>query len=243
MKKISDETRPRGEHPQRSQPSIRHWAGPEDPLGRFIHDASEKTLRAYLSKPKLVERDANEEADIARGGYANRQLFELVQNGADAAATTSEAGNIHIQLTQSHLYCADNGKPIDERGYTALELSHMSPKRGTEEIGRFGLGFKSVLGVSDAPEFFSLTGSFRFDPVRARQRIRSVARGVDRFPTLSLPEPIDPHEYRASDPVLAELMTWASNVVRLPLRRRARSGLTAQIRRFPGEFLVARQSG
>ena len=238
MRQISDSTRTGRERPENAQPTIRHWAGPEDPLGLFIRDASEETLRAYQSKPKLVERDANEEADIARGGYANRQLFELVQNGADAAAATSETGNIQIRLTRSHLYCADNGKPIDERGYTALELSHMSPKRGTEEIGRFGLGFKSVLGVSDAPEFLSLTGSFRFDPDRARQRIRSVATGVERFPTLSLPEPIDPHEYSSADPILAELMTWASNIVRLPLRPGARSGVTGQIREFPEEFLL-----
>ena len=238
MRKIFGKTPTGGERPRNPQPPVRHWAGPEHSLGRFIHAASEETLRAYQSKPKLVQRDANEEADIARGGYANRQLFELVQNGADAAATIAEGGHIQIQLTESHLYCADNGKPIDEDGYTALELSHMSPKRNTEEIGRFGLGFKSVLGVSDAPEFFSLAGSFRFDPGRARQRIHAVAGGVKNFPTLSLPEPIDPHEYNASDPVLAELMTWASNIVRLPLKPGARSSLTGQIRRFPGEFLL-----
>ena len=35
---------------------------------------------------------------------------------------------------------------------TALMFSHLSSKRGTTEIGRFGLGFKSVLGVTDTPD-------------------------------------------------------------------------------------------
>ena len=216
----------------------REWAGPDGKLGRHILAESQKTLGAYRSKETLVQRDANEEADIARGGYAHRQLFELVQNGADAATKISDGGRIDIILTESHLYCADNGLPIDEAGVTALELSHMSPKRDTNEIGRFGLGFKSVLGVSRAPEFFSLAGSFSFDPDRARRRILSVVPEAESCPTLSLPEPIDPRPHRAGDPVLADLMTWASNIVRLPLMSKTKSSLSTQIGNFPGEFLL-----
>ena len=216
----------------------RNWAGPDGRLGRHISAESQKTLDAYASKETLVQRDANEEADIARGGYAHRQLFELVQNGADAAAKISDGGRIDIILADKHLYCADNGRPIDEAGVTALELSHMSPKRDTNEIGRFGLGFKSVLGVSEAPEFFSKAGSFIFDPGRARKRIRSVVPETKSCPTLSLPEPIDPRPYRAADQVLADLMKWASNIVRLPLRPAAKSSLGKQMQDFPGEFLL-----
>ncbi len=238
MKKTLRKNHGADEHPKNQLPSHPRWDGPEDSLGRYIRAESKKTLLAYRSKPKLVQRDANEEAAIARGGYANRQLFELVQNGADAASKISEGGRIEIRLSESHLYCADNGKPIDKDGYTALELSHMSPKRDTKEIGRFGLGFKSVLGICETPQFFSLNGSFRFDPGLARQRIRYVAKAVESFPTLSLPEPIDPYEYITEDPDLAELMTWASNIVRLSLIPGKRSSLTEQIRRFPGEFLL-----
>ena len=42
-------------------------------------------------------------------------------------------------------------------------LAHTSSKRDTGEIGRFGMGFKSVLGITDTPEFFSRSGSIRFD--------------------------------------------------------------------------------
>ncbi len=212
--------------------------GPDGELGRSLAREAEKTLNSYREQPNLVQEHANHEQDTARGGYANRQVFELAQNAADALAAAQDGGRVAVLLTKSHLYCADDGTPIDEQGVTALMFSHMSPKRGSDEIGRFGLGFKSVLGVSDAPEFFSRTGSFRFDPDRARRRIRRVAPRAYTFPTLRLPDPIDPQEHRHRDPMLTELMEWASNIVRLPLRGGALPRLQQQTRCFPREFLL-----
>ena len=150
------------------------WAGPEGELGDYIAKESKNTLRAYEHQPNLVDEHANHEEDTARGGYAYRQLFELVQNSADALAGTSDGGRIALRVTEDCLYCADDGDPIDQLGVRALMFSHLSPKRGTDEIGRFGLGFKSVLGVTDAPEFFSRSGSFRFDLHHSRERIQQV---------------------------------------------------------------------
>ena len=113
------------------------WAGPDGAIGVYIAKESKKTLEGYRSQPNWVDEHANHEEDTARGGYAHRQLFELVQNGADALAGSS-GGRIWIRLTPTHLYCADEGQPIDSDGVRALMFSHLSPKRGTEEIGRFG---------------------------------------------------------------------------------------------------------
>ena len=206
-------------------------------IGAYIREQSEKTLEAYRSQPNLVAEHANTEEDTARGGYAHRQLFELVQNGADALSL-SDGGQIWIRLTPTHLYCADEGQPIDEDGAKALMFSHLSPKRGTDEIGRFGLGFKSVLGVADTPEFFSRSGSFRFDRASAAERIQSVAPDSDRFPALRLPEPIHPVKEAAADPILREMMEWATNIVRLPLKPGAHEALEKQIEEFPAEFLL-----
>ena len=206
-------------------------------IGTYIQEQSEKTLQAYRSQPNLVAEHANHEQDTARGGYANRQLFELVQNGADALSL-SDGGQIWIRLTPTHLYCADAGRAIDEDGVRALMFSHLSPKRGTAEIGRFGLGFKSVLGVTDTPEFFSQSGSFRFDRVEAAERIRSIAPDVERYPVLRLPEAIHPIREAATDPILREMMGWATNVVRLPLKPGAHQSLGQQLREFPAEFLL-----
>ena len=114
----------------------------------------------------------------------------------------------------------------------------MSPKRGTSEIGSFGLGFKSVLGVTDAPEFFSRAGSFRFDRRRARGRIRAVAPDAERCPVLRVADPVDPHEACDQDLILRDLMDWATNIVRLPLKPGATDDLRRQLRDFPSEFLL-----
>ena len=207
-------------------------------MGIYIAAEADRTLKAYSHQPGLVDEHANLEEDTARGGYAHRQLFELIQNSADALVGASNGGRIAIRLTEACLYCADNGKAIDRDGVKALMFSHLSPKRGTSEIGRFGVGFKSVLGVTDAPEFFSRSGSFRFDRDHSRERIRQVVPDAERYPVLRLPDPIDPCDSRDKDDVLRELMDWATNVVRLPLKPAAHDDLDRQIRDFLPEFLL-----
>ncbi len=218
-------------------PSRSDWAGPAGVIGAYVKEESNKTLESYHRQPNLVIEHANLEEDTARGGYAARQLFELVQNSADALAG-SNGGRIRIRLTPTHLYCADEGRPIDMNGVRALMFSHLSSKRGTEEIGRFGLGFKSLLGVSDTPEFFSRSGSFRFNRNRAAELIQPIVPRVERYPVLRLPEAIDPWPEMANDPILRDLMCWGVNIVRLPLKEQAVQTLDKQIGEFPPEFLL-----
>ena len=226
------------------------WTDSNGNLAHYVADQSERTLASYREQPNLVTEHANVEQDTAQGGYRNRQLFELVQNSADAlwpdpdAELTSDdtsrrrGGRIEVLLTNSDLYCADDGEPISPDGVTALMFSHLSPKRGTSQIGTFGLGFKAVLGVSDSPEFFSRSGSFRFDRKRARERVRDVVPDADRCPILRLPEPIDPAEHSEQYAELRGLMAWANNIVRLPLKDGAREDLLQQMRDLPAEFLL-----
>lgn len=245
------------------------WAGPGEAVGRHVAELSRSMLAAYREQPRLVSEHANQESDTAQGGYRHRQLFELVQNSADALLPVSAAGaeaadvspahgwamsgvsgvsdgdassahgsgRIEVWLVDDCLYCADDGSPIDVHGVTALMFSHMSPKRSTSQIGTFGLGFKSLLGVSDAPEFLSRSGSFRFDSNRSRERIREVVPDAPQYPVLRLADPIDPAEC-LDDALGHELMYWASNIVRLPLKPGAYNDLHRQMKEFPAEFLL-----
>lgn len=129
--------------------SADRWCGPDDDLGRFVASQCDNTLRSYREQPLSVVEHANLERDTARGGYQHRQMYELVQNAADAlwtgpgsarrdgmnAAEHSHRGRIEVRLSKRCLYCADDGDPIDESGMTALMFSHMSPKRATGQIG------------------------------------------------------------------------------------------------------------
>ncbi len=225
------------------------WEGRGGPLGRHIARQRRRTLAAYSKQPRLVLEHANTETDTTTGGYAHRQIYELIQNSADALAppdgaavsgaeTSPSEGRILVRLTDDALYCADNGAPIGTEGVDALLFARLSPKRGTNQIGTFGLGFKSVLRVTDSPAFFSRSGSFRFDRDWARERIRRAAPGAQRYPVLRLAEGVGPISHQRRDPVLREIMRWATNIVRLRLKSGVAEGLFEQLLGFPREFLL-----
>lgn len=188
---------------------------------RTVLEQSSRVLQTYEVDPGLIPEHANGERRITQGGYGDRQLFELVQNAADEIAN-EPGGSVHVVLTETHLYCANEGSPVTPVGAETILRMSMSRKRGGQ-IGRFGVGVKSVLVVTDTPQFFSRTGDFGFDREWALEKIRSVP-GVlehlgERFeaPVLRMARPLDAAAERAQDSVLDELLDWATTVVRLPL--------------------------
>ena len=102
-----------------------------------------RVLETYRVDPGLVQEHANGERRITQGGYGDRQLFELVQNAADEIAD-APGGTVHVVLTGTHLYCANEGTPVTPEGAETILRMSMSRKRGGQ-IGRFGVGVKSVL--------------------------------------------------------------------------------------------------
>ncbi|MFF0737523.1 DEAD/DEAH box helicase [Streptomyces chartreusis] len=190
-----------------------------------VLEQSSRVLQTYAVDPGLVAEHANGERRITQGGYGDRQLFELVQNAADEMAD-ERGGRVHVVLTETHLYCANQGNPVTPEGAETILRMSMSKKRGGQ-IGRFGVGVKSVLVVTDAPEFFSSTGSFGFDRAWSYEQIKAVPGVTARYgtefdaPVLRMARPLDVHAERASDRVLNELLDWATTVVRLPLLPKA----------------------
>ncbi|UNS97217.1 DEAD/DEAH box helicase [Streptomyces tubbatahanensis] len=191
------------------------------PVIKQVIDMSETVLRVYAEDPKIVTENANAERRITKGGYGDRQLFEVVQNGADEVAA-EPGGKVHAVLTESHLYCANQGTPVTPEGVDTILRMGVSNKRGGQ-IGRFGVGVKSVLVVTDTPQFFSESGSFGFDRTWALERIRSVPNVTETLgddfeaPVLRMARPLDEAAERAADPVLDELLGTYTTVVRLPL--------------------------
>ncbi|WP_405583095.1 sacsin N-terminal ATP-binding-like domain-containing protein [Streptomyces sp. NBC_01190] len=190
-----------------------------------VLEQSSRVLQTYAVDPGLVAEHANGERRITQGGYGDRQLFELVQNAADEMSDES-GGRVYVVLTETHLYCANEGSPVTPQGTETILRMGMSKKRGGQ-IGRFGVGVKSVLVVTDAPEFFSSTGSFGFDRAWSYDQIKAVPGVTARYgpefdaPVLRMARPLDVRAERASDHVLNELLNWAITVVRLPLLPKA----------------------
>jgi hypothetical protein len=211
------------------------WAGRDSEVAKAVDAYCAETLAAYREAHRFVLEHANMERAAVEGGYGRRQLYELIQNGADELLHAR--GRIEVVLTDDALYCANEGNPLSVDGVGALLSSHLSPKRGVE-IGRFGLGFKSVLAITSRPEFFSRSGSVAFDPKDATKRIRAVVPEATRTPVLRLATPIDPAKAAAEDETLAELMTWATSVVRLRRDTADSSWLPQDLEEFPAQFLL-----
>ncbi|MEU9842742.1 DEAD/DEAH box helicase family protein [Actinomadura sp. NPDC048032] len=213
------------------------WSGEDSHVAQVVLTQSEACLQSYVANADLITEHANIETSIREGGYGHRQLYELIQNGADELMG-SRNGLIHIVLTAEALYCANRGNPITPEGARAILASHLSRKRGAE-IGRFGVGFKSVLSVTDQPLFFSRTGSFGWSATRARERILERVPGERPTPVLRIAHLLDAEGERMADPTLNELMSWAVTVVKLPLRDgRFADQLAEQLRVFPEVFAV-----
>jgi hypothetical protein len=150
----------------------------------------------------------------------------------------SPGGRIEVVLTDEYLYCANDGDPVTENGIRSLLHAYLSDKRGAE-IGRFGLGFKSVLGVTDKPEFYSRPVSFGFDAAWSHKHIAQVAPERERYPTLRVAQLIDLEKACAADPLLADLMAHGTTtVVRLPRNISGSAWLSDDIRSFDPAFML-----
>lgn len=195
------------------------------PVIQTVLEQSSRVLRTYAVDPGLVAEHANGERRITQGGYGDRQLFELVQNAADEIAG-EPGGRVQVVLTDKNLYCANEGTEVTPEGAETILRMSMSKKRGGQ-IGRFGVGVKSVLVVTDTPQFFSRSGSFGFDRAWSYEQIKAVPGVTERYgekfdaPVLRMARPLDVQAERAADQVLNELLGWATTVVRLPLLDKA----------------------
>lgn len=209
-------------------------------LAAFVEDQCSRRLRAYSAQP----RDANEhyetEVEVLSGGYAYRQLFELVQNAADAILESGAGrGRIHILLKRDRLIAANTGAPLDEDGIVALLNARSSAKRAGQ-IGRFGVGFKSLLKLGGRVDLVSRTIGLRFDPAWCRATIRSHLGLTDesRAPGMRLAQVIDPN---ATDSPLWKYgeYDWATTVVLAEIaNNESFERLEAEIAAFPAEFVL-----
>ncbi|MFF9338954.1 sacsin N-terminal ATP-binding-like domain-containing protein [Streptomyces sp. NPDC014773] len=211
-------------------------------LVREVDELFGRAIDSYRANPHLVTEHVNQEESIRVGGYSSRTLLELVQNAADAMSGMpgheEGAGRVEIvlDLDRRVLYCANAGRPFSRNGLTALAHAHLSGKRG-DEIGRFGLGFKSVLAVTDAPQVFSRSIAFEFNASGARASIAEIAPTARRLPILRTMTRVDAETEFARDPVLAELAEWAVTIVRLPNATKL-DNLRKEIEEFRSEFLL-----
>lgn len=171
-------------------------------------------LAAWAASPARFREDANAEEELARGAYRDRVIVELAQNAGDAAARAGAPGRILLRLEDSTLLAANTGAPLDAGGVEGLSTLRASTKRDEGAVGRFGVGFAAVLGVSDEPAVLSRTGGVRWSRAAAVAAAAAVPELADELarrgstgPVLRLPMPAEGKPPAGYD-----------TVVRLPLR-------------------------
>ena len=209
-------------------------------LKAFVDDECARRLRAYDAQPRDVNEHFETEIEVLSGGYAYRQLFELVQNAADAIQeSTDKLGRIHVRLEPNCLLAANTGAALDKDGIVALLNARSSSKRAGQ-IGRFGIGFKSLLKLGGVVDIVSQSIGLRFDPEWCRAKVRAHL-GLPNdasAPGMRLAQVIDPH---GKDSPLWKYgdFAWATTVVSAAIAdEKVFERLTKEMEDFPAEFVL-----
>jgi len=124
------------------------------------------SLQEHIAQSKIAVA-----ANLAKGNrhgqilsmlYADPFHFieELIQNAEDALARNKNnaAGFVKIVLHENGIHFFHNGAPFNEPDLMSITTFASTTKKGlpdVNQIGKFGIGFRSVFGITDEPEIHS----------------------------------------------------------------------------------------
>jgi hypothetical protein len=143
------------------------------------------SLQEHIEQSKIAvaanKAKGNRHGMILTQLYADRYRFleEILQNTEDAYAAVEQQGKILFSLQENDLYVAHNGKTFDEEDLKSITTYAASTKQKNEfnEIGKFGIGFKSVFAICKRPEIHS--GNYHF-AIRDYEVLEKIAP-TDKF--------------------------------------------------------------
>lgn len=139
------------------------FAEKEKRIGGFLYELA-NGLSSYRSLHSLTEQIEHQ--------YHGRVIIEMLQNAHDALslAEHEHQGRIEIRLVPDDgefgaLYVANDGAVFSRSNFNSLSQLGQSDKDPAQSIGNKGIGFRSVLEITTAPEIFSRVSaeSKRFD--------------------------------------------------------------------------------
>jgi hypothetical protein len=220
------------------------WPTPDASLVAYVEADRGKILQVYRIKPELIREHSGTEQSVLSSGYRYRQIFEVVQNAADAILEAADAGEdggrILVRATKTHLYVGNTGAPLSKDGIVALLGANSSHKR-KNQIGRFGLGFKSLLALGGRIDLFSRSVSIRFDPAACQRTIaQELSLAPEEMPPgLRMAEVIFFDDEAERDEHLADLGSWATTVLRAEIQaEELQAHLLQELQNFPREFVL-----
>lgn len=167
---------------------------------------SAENLSVYRASPIRLREDVSQEAQISND-YRGRLVYELLQNADDAMSGEATLNDrIVFRLTDTDLWVGNSGRPLDEddvKGLCGIGASSKGEVTGRRRasIGHKGMGFKSVLEITAAPEIVSDDYAFRMAAEFAREPIDRLMeelgeRKPTRVPIMRFPSSLPaPPEY------------------------------------------------
>lgn len=145
-----------------------------------------ENLAVYRASPSRLREDASQEAQIAND-YRGRLLYELLQNADDAMVDGAGDDMIIFRLTDTDLWVGNSGRPLDDadvRGLCGIGASSKSSagSRRRASIGHKGMGFKSILEVTERPTVYSESIAFELSAESSEPRIRAALGHTEPMP-------------------------------------------------------------
>jgi len=167
----------------------------EDELGLLTDAQDSRKLTVFNHWRGLAQAE-----QLVRSEYTGRFLFELLQNANDAildwfeqhpGEQRKETHRVRLELTHQSLLVANCGLPCGENNIRALCQFGDTTKSASKRIGHKGIGFKSVLEITEEPEVYSDCYAFGFDrqefQASVRQRVPAELKKVCQVPVLLAP--------------------------------------------------------
>jgi hypothetical protein len=164
-----------------------------DPQSDLIERIRAENLNVYRASPARLREDVGSEAEIAHD-YQGRLIFELLQNADDAMAEGSGGirDRIRFRLTDNELLVMNSGRALTEADVRGLTATGASSKTGSSglrraSIGHKGMGFKSILEITDRPQVFSKSFAFVLDAAPAHAAVSEVLAEFGQEPPQRVP--------------------------------------------------------
>ena len=162
------------------------------PVTDILEEIVEQNLAVYRHAPSRLQEDVSQEAQVA-DDYRGRLVFELLQNADDAMiGQATRSDRVCFTVTDDALWVANSGRPLSDADVQGLCGLGASSKAGASDrkrasIGHKGLGFKSVLEITSAPEAYSSGIAFRLGRDHARPKIEHLWNELGRTPPRHVP--------------------------------------------------------
>ena len=139
----------------------------ETPQRQFVQDLASRKIQGFRNNidengrylDNIYQSVRSLSANIA-ADYQDRFLIELIQNAYDAHPVGTQDGRIEIKLDMREgqygtLFVANGGVPFGKKNVKSLCDIGLSLKPLAESIGNKGLGFRSVVQITDTPRIYS----------------------------------------------------------------------------------------